>query len=161
MSNSTQMATGLRLTIVDSVGSNADGDSLAGLNVNAFPEGALVWVRSANRFYQLKKNLPTPVIADVSAFKNVVAGVGSSSVDGFWVATNQFATGVLSGSGTVALAGFDLSTSGFFAVSYITPGGTQGFLHAAQTNDATVTVTSSSTTDTSTVLVEFIQQVGV
>jgi hypothetical protein len=159
MSNSVLMTVAQRLTIVDSIGDTAEGDSLAGLNVNGFSEGALVWVRPSNRFYQLKKNLATPVIADVSPFLNVVAGVGSSSVDGLWVATNQFAVVTLVG-GTKTAIGFDLTANGFFACSYVAAGGTQGFLHAVATDDVTVTVSSSSVSDTSQVLVQFIQAVG-
>lgn len=137
-----------RLTIVTSIGTGADGDSLAGLNVNEFPAGALVYVLSTDRFYRLKKNLDPAVIADTGIYHNVVDGIGSSAAAGRWVATQQVATITLV-NGTANLSGFDLSTAGFFMVSPVELIGTPGFTTADTTTVAEVTVTSASNTDDS------------
>lgn len=143
-----------RLTIVSHIGTKGDGDSLAGLNVNDFPAGALVFVKESNRFYRLKKNLDVLVIPDVEQFRNVVDGVGSSAAAGRWIAVSQLGYGTLVG-GTINIDGFDLSTPGFFQVCLVTPSGSPGFVHAAAASVARVTITSASNTDTSTYSVVF------
>ncbi len=142
-----------RLTLVSSLTTEggAEGDTVDTLNVNNMLDGALVYVADIGKFYQLRKNLPVTVVA---ASPNVVVGAGSSAEFGFFVAVQQTAEGVLSGSGTVVLSGFALpGTNVALAAVTVTPGGTPGFLHAARTTDHSVTVTSSSASDTSTVLV--------
>ena len=141
-----------RLTILDRVGSPANGDSLAGQNVNAYPEGALFYVRASNRLYELRKNLDALVVQN--SLYNVVDGVGSSAADGRFIAVDQWGTLTLSG-GTGLLPGFDLTEGGFFQCTYVTIGGTPGILHGAKTAANSMTVTSSSNTDTSVVLVVF------
>ncbi len=154
MTDQTQTPAAKRLTIVESIGTPADGDSLAGQNVNNFQDGALFWVRSSHRMYELRKDLDTDVVA--TSRLNVVDGIGSSAAAGRFVATQQSGFGTLSG-GAVALDGFDLTNNGHFLVSYVSAGGTQGFLHAATTADNTVTITSSSGSDTSVVFVMFVE----
>lgn len=150
MSNLKLLDVQQRLTIVEEIGSATNGDSLAGQNVNTYPAGALFYVRASHRMYELRKNLETAVVA--TGRLNVVDGVGSSAVAGRFVACEQHGFGTLVG-GTIALDGFDLTNNGQFLVSYVAAGGTQGFLHAAKTAANTVTVTSSSGADTSTVVV--------
>jgi hypothetical protein len=149
-----------RLTLVSSITTEggAEGDTLDTLNVNNMVDGALVYVANIGKFYQLRKNLPVTVVA---ANPNVIAGAGSSAELGFFVAVTQAAEGVLSGSGTVLIHGFSLSANVALAAVYVTPGGTQGFLRAARTDDHSVTVTSSSSSDTSTVLVFTVPALGV
>lgn len=148
------LALGKRLTIVERIGDASNGDSLSGQNVNNFPAGALFYVRASNRFYQLRKGLD-PVVVSVGN-NNVVNGVGSSAAAGRFVAVQQSGAVTLV-AGTNTISGFCLSEGGFFLVSYVTPGGTQGFLHAAITAANIVTVTSSSGTDTSVVVVVFVE----
>jgi len=143
-----------RIVVVTHIGDESDGDSLAGQNVNAFPAGVLFYVAQSNRFYALRKNLPSAVGEQNGL--NVVDGVGSSATAGRFIAVQQFATGVLS-AGSAVMTGFDLSAGGHFLVGYVTPGGTQGFLRAAKTADNVVTVTSSSGSDTSTVTVLYLE----
>ena len=165
MANSAQMTVYKRLTVVDRIGTDgSDGESLKGQNVNLFPEGSLFFAVSSNRLYRLRKNLDPAVIADAGVFKNVVDGIGSSSAAGRFVAVNQYAEGGLEsneGGSTIAIDGFDLSLPGAWLTSYVTPGGTQGFLHAQATGGTSlveVTITSSSSTDTSIVLVEYLSE---
>lgn len=143
-----------RLTEVESIGGGDQGDSLAGQNVNNYQDGALFWVRASHRMYELRKNLNSAVVQTDDL--NVVDGIGSSAAAGRFVATQQWATGVLS-VGSIAIPGFDIMHGGRFLVSYVSAGGTQGFLHAAQTAVNIVTVTSSSGSDTSTVVVMFLE----
>lgn len=160
-SASRQVAVIDRLNIVDSIGTTgdgSDGQSLRGQNVAAFPEGVLMWVRDSNRLYKLKKNIGGTVADDTTGNQNVVASIGSSLAAGLWIAETQQATATLvanEGGSSVSIAGFDLSSGGHFHVSYVTPGGTQGFLHAVITNDHTVTVLSSNAGDTSVVFLTF------
>jgi len=142
-----------RLLLVN-VLSDGSGDSLGGQNVNDLPAGAMVYVRARNRLYTLRKNLNALIVAGSNG--NVVDAVGSSDTAGRFVAVQQWNTGTLSG-GTVAITGWDLTRGGLFAVTYVSAGGTQGFLHAAQTALGTVTVTSSSGSDTSIVLVQYFE----
>lgn len=145
-----------RLLLVSSVTTEGgqEGDTLSTLNVNNMVDGALVYVADIGRFYQLKKNLPAGIVA---ADPNVIAGYGSSLSAGFFVAVTQSAIAALvatGGGSVVTVSGFSLpSTNVALAAVYITPAGTQGFLHAVRASNHTVTVTSSSATDTSTVLV--------
>ena len=154
MTDLSLLAVAKRLTVVEHIGTTADGDSLAGQNVNNYPAGSLFYVRASNRFYQLRKNIDGAVVA-TGAF-NVVDGVGSSAAAGRLVAVQQWATATLSAGGAT-IAGFDLSSNGFFLVSYVTAGGTQGFLHALKSAPNLATVASSSGADTSTVLVVFVE----
>lgn len=158
MTDLSQTAIAKRITLVNTIGSAADGDSLRGQNVSNFPEGALFYNRAAHRLYELRKNLDSLVVADNANF-NVVDGVGSSAAAGRFVALNQWASGVLSG-GSLVIAGFDLTNSGRFMVGYVLAGGTQGFLHATKTSAASLTVTSSQGADTSTVVVQFLENLG-
>ncbi len=144
-----------RVTIVESVGTPDDGNSLAGQNVNNFPSGALFYVESSHRMYELRKNIDA-LVAEDGSFFNVVNGVGSSAVAGRFVAQQQFGHGALV-AGSLSLDGFDLTNNGFFLVSYITPLGTQGFLHGQKVDANTAAVTSSSGSDTSTVLMVFVE----
>lgn len=155
------ISVGYRLTIVDAIGQqgdDSDGNSLRGLNVNKLPEGALVFVRNSNRFYKLKKNLASDVAQDVSGNDNVINSIGSSAVNGRWVAVLQMANLQLvatEGGSQVTTAGFDLTAPGNWHITYQQPGGTQGFLRATSISDTQVTVFSSSATDTSRVFVTF------
>lgn len=142
-----------RLLLVDTL-ADGTGNSLSGQNVNELPAGALVYVRARNRLYSLRKNLDSLVVAGANA--NVVDGVGSSAAAGRFVAVLQWGVGILS-AGSIAMPGWDLTRGGFFAVNYVSAGGTQGFLHAAKTANGTATVTSSSGSDTSTVLVQYLE----
>lgn len=151
-----QIPAAQRLTLVSHIGTGDDGDSLAGQNVQAFPDGALFYVTNIRRLYELVKNLPDTVLPIGSP--NVVNGLGSSAVNGRFVAVQQAGEGVLvatGGGSVVTLDGWYTpgAQQNILAAVYVTPGGTQGFLHAARANDHSVTVTSSSATDTSTVLV--------
>lgn len=148
MSNLDLLTVSKRLTIVTHIGDGSDGDSLAGLNVNEFPAGVLVYVAESNRLYRLKKNLDPLVIADNGIYRNVVDGIGSSAAAGRWVAQPQVATITLV-NGTANLSGFDLSTPGFFMVSPVTLIGTPGFTTAVAASVAEVTATSASNTDDS------------
>lgn len=151
-----QTPAALRLNLVDSIGTPADGESLSGQNVNAFPEGALFYVRASNRFYRLKKGLPSTVTP--GAPFNVVSGIGSTVANGaYFVACQQQGTFTLAGSGTATVVGLDLSTAGYFLTSVITTGGTVGVVHGAITNDHTATFTSTQTADTSTMVFIFVE----
>lgn len=146
----------LRLTLVDNIGTPADGGSLAGQNVNAFPDGALFYVANTNRFYRLKKNLPTGVIADSSSNHNVVGGVGSSLAAGFFVACQQQGVFTMT-AGSATVSGLDLSTAGSFLVSYVTISGTAGTVHGAITNVGLATFTSNQGSDASTMVFVFVE----
>lgn len=144
----TQTPAAQRVTLVSSIGVNgADGDSLSGQNVNNFPDGALFYVAATKRFYQLQKNLPVTVVA--AANGNVVDGIGSTSVDGRFVALLQSDLFTLSG-GVLVQSGWSLPVGPNyeFLVSLVTPGGTPGFPHAARTTDHSVTLTSTQGADT-------------
>ena len=141
-----------RLTLVDHITPGAaDGNSLSGVNVDLYPEGALFFVNVNTRLYVLHKNLDSSVVAD-TVNNNVVDGINSSAAAGRFIALEQYGTGVLS-AGVIAISGFDVTRGGRFFASYQTIGGTPGILHAAKTANNTVTVTSSSNADTSTVAV--------
>lgn len=154
MSDLSLLTVSKRFTVVEHIGTPDDGDSLAGQNVNNFPEGALFYVSQSNRFYSLRKNLDSLVVA--TGLFNVVDGIGSSAAAGRFVATEQRSAGALTG-GTTTSNGFDLSRGGKFLVSLVTPGGTTGFVHAAKTAANVVTITSSSGADTGTYLVVFVE----
>jgi hypothetical protein len=153
----TQLPASQRLIIVQNIGDTSQGDSLAGQNVGLYPAGILAYVVDSNRFYRLKKNLNVLVVADTGNYRNVVAGVGSSSVDGLWVAVEQIAQVTLSGSGTATVSGFDLTTAGDFLVSLVTPGGTTGFVHAVATTAVEATFTSTQAADTGTYLGVYVE----
>jgi hypothetical protein len=154
----TQLPAAQRLLIVQNIGDTSQGDSLAGQNVGLYPAGVLAYVVDSNRFYRLKKNLPTAVIADTGLWRNVVAGVGSSSEDGMWVAVEQVAEFTLSGSGTAAVNGFALTVSeGAFLISLVTPGGTTGFVHGVASTAAQATFASTQAADTGTYVAVYIE----
>ncbi len=166
MSNSapTTIGVGDRLTIVDKVGApgnGSDGQSLRGLNVNKFPDAALVFVRNSNRMYRLKKNQAVSIVEDTSGMDNVVNGIGSNNVTGRWVAVVQMGTGVLSpgteGSpAVVVIPGFDVNPGGFFHVNYTeAPSGAAGGLWATVSTETSVQVFSSETSDTTQVFVTY------
>lgn len=145
-----------RVTLVSGIGVGSDGDSLAGQNVNNFPDGALFFCADTKRTYMLQKNLPVTVVAG-NANGNVVAGIGSDHTAGFFVACLQADTFILSG-GTLTQIGWSLPVGQNydFLVSLITPGGTPGFPHAARATDHSVTLTSTQDADTGTYLVVLI-----
>jgi hypothetical protein len=144
-----------RITIVSSVGTPADGDSLAGQNVNNFPEGALFFVESSSRFYALRKNVNAAVVATPA--NNVVDGVGSSAEAGRFVALMQLRSAVLTAGSATGITGFDVSrVNGFFIITLVTPGGTPGFVHATITAPNTVSLTSSNGADTGTYSVVYV-----
>ena len=151
----TQTPPAQRITLVSTLGDNGDGDSLAGQNVQNFPEGALFYVASTKRMYQLQKNLPSTIVANVNG--NVVDGVGSSSVEGRFVALLQSDIFTLSG-GTATQIGWSLPTGPTyrFLVGLVAVGGTTGFAHAAAASDHSVTVTSTQGADTGTYLVALV-----
>jgi len=157
------IAVGLRVTIVDKVGAqgvDSDGQSLRGLNVNAFPNAALVFVRNSNRMYRLKKNQAISIVEDTSGMDNVVNSIGSSATNGRWVALVQMGIGTLALTGesspsAVVISGFDVNPGGWFHVSYTSFAGTPGSLRAEVDSETTVLVTSSSDTDQSGVFVTY------
>lgn len=147
----TQTPAQQRITLVATIGSESDGDSLQGQNVNNFPAGALVYVASTKRFYALRKDLSVTQVEGASG--NVVNSVGSVATGARWVACEQSDVGTLV-AGSLVLSGWALaSTDVYFLVSVVTVGGTAGTLHAARTTDHSVTVTSSNGADTSVVVV--------
>ena len=154
MSTLSQLAVSKRLTIVEKIGTPDDGESLAGQNVNDFPSGALFYVRSSHRLYELRKNLPSAVVATNA--NNVVDGIGSSAAAGRFVAVTQWWFGQMT-AGSVAIAGFDLSSNGLLLASHQTHDGTVGNLAAVKTTASIATVTSTSNTDTSTVVVQWFE----
>jgi len=154
-SASVQIAVGKRLTIVDSIGATgADGQSLRGQNVNYYPDAALFYVRNSNRFYKLKKNLAIAIAEDTSGNDNVIDGIGSSTVDGRFVAVVQMAVITLA-SGVGSQNGFDVNPGGWFHCTYVTFGASPGFLRAEVTSDNTVTVHSTDAESSGTVFVTY------
>lgn len=145
-----------RLILVENIGSLGDGDSLAGQNVNALPAGCLAYVAASNRFYRLKKHLNSAVVADAGIWRNVVDAVGSSPVNGRWVAVQQVATFTLAG-GTVTVSGFDMTTPGNFLISLVLASGTTGFVHGAAISGVAATFTSSQGADTGQYIATFVQ----
>lgn len=139
-----------RLTLVDEIGTPSEGGTLAGLNVASLPAGALVYVEASNRFYVLRKDLPTAVIPDVSPYRNVVAAIGSSAQNGYFVACSQQAEVTLVGGQATAL-GFDLSRDGNWLVGMRAPGGSIGdYVLVTPSTDAAVSVQSEDSDDAST-----------
>lgn len=153
----TQIPPTSRLTLVENIGTPADGGSLAGQNVNAFPEGALFFVRTTNRFYRLKKNLNVLVIADQNGGLNVVNGVGSSAAAGRFVACQQQGTVTLGSGGTGTVSGLDLSTAGFFLLSATATSGTVGVTTGAITTVAQATFSSTQAADRSSLVFVFVE----
>lgn len=161
-SSPTTIGVGLRLTIVEvigEIGNDSNGQSLRGLNVNAFPDAALVWVRNSNRMYKLKKNMAIASAQDVTGMYNVVNSVGSSAVNGRWVAVLQMGLASLEANelgSTTTIGGFETGgIAGFFHCTYQTKRGTLGILTAEVTSETEISVFSTSTTDTSDVFVTF------
>lgn len=156
-----QIAVGKRVTILDTIGAIGDdsnGQSLRGQNVQNFPEAALFYVRNSNRMYKLKKNMSVAVAQDTTGMDNVVNGIGSSAVNGRFVALTQMNLITLvpnEGGSTGTLAGWDVNPDGWFHVSYSRFGGTQGFLRAATASETTVEVFSSNAGDSSDVFVTY------
>lgn len=157
----TTIGVGLRLTMVDKVGApgdDSDGQTLRGLNVNAFPDGVLVYVRDSNRIYKLKKNMAIAIVEDTSGMDNVINSIGSSSTNGRWVALVQMGLVTLvggEGGSTGVVAGWDVNPDGWFHVSNVSFGGAPGFLRASASSETEVTVDSTSTTDTSIVFITY------
>jgi hypothetical protein len=152
----TQTSVAERLTLVATVGLGSDGDSLAGQNVNNFPDGALFYVASSKRFYALQKNLPVTVVA--SGNGNVIDGVGSSSVAGRFVACLQSDLLTLSG-GTLTQIGWSLpnpSGYNFLATLVNAHSSTTGFVTVARATDHSITVTSAQGADAGTYFVVLI-----
>lgn len=144
-----------RLTILDAIGTPADGQSLAGQNVNEFPAGVLFYVRSVNRLYTLRKNLNASMVP-AGNDQNIINGIGSTAAAGRFVACAQRGFGTLA-AGSVILPGFDTSRGGHFLVSYVQAGGTQGFLRGVIVSPGSIGITSSSGSDTSQVVCEFLE----
>ncbi len=97
-----QIGVGKRVTILDTIGASgdgSDGQSLRGQNVNDFPDSALFYVRNSNRLYRLKKNQSIAIAEDTSGMDNVINGIGSSAVNGRFVALVQMATVTLTPGG--------------------------------------------------------------
>ena len=148
MSNSasTQTGVGKRLTLIErigQVGNGSDGQSLRGQNVNDFPDGCLFYVRNSNRMYKLKKNQAIAIAEDVSGMDNVVNGIGSSAVNGRFIACVQMNVITLGEGGVGSIAGWDVNPDGWFHCTYVTFGTSPGFLRAEMASETTVTVTSS------------------
>ncbi len=142
-----------RLTLVADIGSTGEGGSLLGANIDGLPDGVLFYVASTHRIYQLRTVTATQVpVTGVNAGANVLNGNGSpvTGAGRRWVAVQQLAQATLSG-GTVLVPGFALQATDVPVALLVTAGGTLGFLHAAQTTDHSITVTSSQGADTSVV----------
>ena len=141
-----QIAVGKRVTILDTIGEagdDSDGQSLRGQNVQNFPEAALFYVRNSNRMYKLKKNQSNAIGEDTTGMDNVVNGIGSSAVNGRFVALVQMNVITLGAGGTGTIAGWDVNPDGWFHCSYVTFGTSPGFLRAEAASETTVTVHSS------------------
>lgn len=139
-----------RLTLVENIGTPSIGGSLAGLNVNELPAGALVYVSNINRCYELRKNLDAAVVPDEGAFRNIVSAVGSSRQAGYFVACEQQGQVTLTG-GEATAAGFDFSRTGRFLSSIALAGGTVGKYVIFTPQDAgTLAIQSQDSDDTST-----------
>lgn len=146
----------LRLILVSIIGTPGVDDSLANLNVNEYPAGVLAYVKATKRFYTLKKNLDTDVVADGGNYRNVVNSIGSSAVAGRWVAVQQQGSGTLVG-GTLVVSGFDLTQPGFFITSLLNAAGTTGYVKTTKTTDATATLLSTSNSDVGTYGVVYVE----
>lgn len=160
MANPVQMGVGKRITIVDKVGTQgigSNGQSLRGLDVNAYPDASLFYVRDSARMYRLKKNQSIAIVEDNTGMDNVVNGLGSNHITGRFVAVRQMGIGTLvagEGNSTVTIAGFDVNPDGWFHVTHTSFSGTLGFLRAEQASETTVLVTASNN-DTSDVFVTY------
>jgi hypothetical protein len=149
-----QLPAAQRVNLVSSLNVGEAGDTLQNVNVGLYPDGALFFVNATQRMYALRKNLPVTVVAGGSS-GNVVAGVGSDNVQGFFVACEQSDVFTLS-SGTQAKAGWSLPSGPayFFLATLVNANSTTtGFVHAARTDDHTVTLTSAQGADGGTYLV--------
>lgn len=148
-----------RVTLVDSLSVGAVGDTLENINPALYPDGALFFVNATQRMYCLQKNLPVTITAGDGS-GNVVSSIGSDHTEGFFVACQQSALVTMPGGSvtTQTSIGWALpNASGYhFLITLVTPGGTSGILHAARTDDHTVTVTTSQGADTGTYFVVLI-----
>lgn len=145
-----------RITLVDSLSVGAIGDTLENVNPALYPDGALFFVNATQRMYCLQKNLPVTITAGDSA-GNVVSPIGSDHIEGFFVACQQSAVVTLSGGAQTSIGWALPNASGYhFLATLVTVGGTTGFVHAARTDDHTVTVTSTQGADTGTYFVVLI-----
>ncbi len=142
-----QIAVGKRVTILDTIGAIGDdsnGQSLRGQNVQNFPDAAIFYVRNSNRMYKLKKNMSVAIAQDTTGMDNVVNGIGSSAVNGRFVALVQMNVITLGEGGTGSIAGWDVNPDGWFHCTYTGTFGTSpGFLRAEAASETTVTVHSS------------------
>lgn len=148
----------LRVTLVQTVAPVAGaGPSLQEIDSSVMPDGALAFVVGGNRWYRLKKT-STATLDTTSTFSNVVA----ASNGGRWVAQIQLSQVVLVAGSATLVNQFDTSGGGYFTVSGLSNGasGTPGNRFAVKTNATTVTVTSSSGSDTSSVLVQYLELVA-
>ncbi len=139
-----------RLTLVYGVTPVAgQGPSLQEIDSEGLPDGALVYCELRNAFYRLKKT--SALAQDTTNYANIVAASGG----GNWVRVVQAVQGLLV-AGTVTFTGLDVPdvNTPRFSVSLVTPHGTPGYLYAFQASPTSVTVLSTSNTDTSLVLLE-------
>lgn len=142
-----------RLALASDIGNPGEGGSLLGVNINDLPDGVLAAVASTHRVYQLRTVTATQVpVAGVNNGANVLNGNGSPATGAGrrWVAVQQTAQATLAG-GTIVATGFALQATDVVVALLVTVGGTAGFLHAVQTTDHSITVTSSQGADTSVV----------
>ncbi len=140
------------------MGNGSNGQSLRGQNVQAYPDGALFYVRDSNRLYKLKKNQAIAIVEDTTGMDNVVNGIGSSTVNGRFVALVQMGVGTLAvgeSQASVQISGFDVNPQGWFHVSHTAFAGTPAQLLANVVNDTTIVVFASNNLDTSQVFVTY------
>ncbi len=130
-----------------------EGPSLSEIDSSGLPDGALAFSVYKNALYRLKKS-STVVPDTTSNFNNVVAASGG----GNWVRTVQLAQVSLTGGAGSIVDKFDLTGgTAQYVVTPVVVAGTPGSLTATKSAPATVTVASSSGSDTSAVLVQVIQ----
>lgn len=152
--NVAQTSPEFRLHLVNSIlATNSDGPCLSDLSVAGVPEGALAFVIGLNAFYRYKpRSVATP--DTTTGYRNVVKAAGP----GNWVRQIQMASVALTGGTATITSKFDLSGSGDFVVSGASNAGTVGERVAVKTSVTVATVNSSSGSDTSVVLVQYIEQ---
>ncbi len=129
------------------------GPSLQELDSASLPDGAVVYCVYKNAFYRLYKS-STVTPDTTSTYNNVVAASGG----GNWVRTTQLVQGLLVG-GEATFTGLDLPDAAGLrlVVSLISPHGTPGFLYAIWNSRTAVHLFSTSSSDTSLVLLEATQ----
>jgi hypothetical protein len=151
--NLPQTSADLRVTLVQTVVPTVGaGPSLQEIDSATLPDGALAFVVGGNRWYRLKKT--SAVAADTtSTLHNVVPAANG----GNWVASIQMAQVVLVGGAATLNNEFDLTGGGYFIVSGLSTLGTPGFRVANKASSTSVSVTSSSGSDTSSVLVQYLE----